>query len=112
MLITGLDPFALGDEPGLQEVAGLGLGGVEFGVGDAGAGGHALDSAGRQDFGVAGAVLMPECAFKYVSDDFHVGMGMRTESRPRSDDVVVDHAQHAEAHPLGIVVVSERECMS
>ncbi len=47
--------------------------------------------------------------FADEGDDFHVGMGMRRETRIRCDLVVVPDAQVAVAHVGGIVVVAEGE---
>ena len=102
-------PAALGQDPDLEEVHGLGLRGVELAVAHAGAGAHALDVARPDDRAGAHAVLVLERALEHVGDDLHVAVRVGAEPAARRDAIFVDHAQRAEAHVRRIVVVGERE---
>ena len=53
--------------------------------------------------------LCVERALEHVGDDLHVAVRVGAEALAGRDAVVVDHAQRAEAHVLGVVVVGERE---
>jgi hypothetical protein len=50
-------------------------------------------------------------AVEHVADDLHVAMAVRAEAGAGCDGVVVEHAQVAEAHVRGVVVVGEREAV-
>src|SRR5437660_5661231 len=52
---------------------------------------------------------MLQRAAQDVGNNFHVPMGMRPETHSRHDQVVIDDAQAAKAHPLRIVVIGETE---
>ena len=82
---------------------------VELGVVDAGSRAHPLHFAWPDRRAVTEAVLVRELAFENVGDDLHVLVVMRAEAAPRIHEVLVDDAQRAEAHVLGVVVVRERE---
>lgn len=57
----------------------------------------------------AHAVLVLERALEYLAEDLHVSVRMRAETHARGDDIIVDHAERAEAHVIGIVVFGERK---
>ena len=109
LLVARREALLLGDDPDLEKVHGLGLGCVELAVADAGAGRHALDVARLDDRAGAEAVAMLERALQHIGDDLHVAVGVRRKSRAGRDAVVVDDAQRAEPHVVGIVIVAERE---
>jgi hypothetical protein len=77
----------------------------------AGPGAHHLHVAGFGAALVAKAVLMGDCAFANIGDDFHVGVGMGGKAGIRRDLVIVPHPQGAVAHIVGVVVAAEREVM-
>ncbi len=112
LVVGGLMAFAIGEEPDLVEVDGLGGGGVEFAVEDARAGGNALDFARAEDGAVPEAVLVLEGALENPGDNFHVTVRVHAEALPGGDAVFVHDAQGAEAHVVGIVVIGEREGMA
>src|SRR6185437_8154150 len=112
LLIARRQAGALGNEPDLEEMDRLGWRRVELAVDDAGAGAHALHLAGPYHGAVAEAVLVLERAGQHVGQDVHVPMAVRRESRARNDAILVDHAQGAEAHLHGIVVIGEGEAVS
>ena len=59
----------------------------------------------------AEAVAVCQLAVEDVADDLHVAVAVRAEAAARSDPVLVDDAQVAEAHVARIVVVGEREAV-
>src|SRR5215472_13391818 len=59
-----------------------------------------------------GAVLVGKRAFKHVSDDLHVLMGVRGKAGTGVHSVFVDHAEFAETHMLSIVIISEGKTMA
>ena len=79
-----------------------------FAVLDARAGPHELDLPGRIT-PRRPAVLVLERALENVGQDLHVAVSVRAEALAGLDPVVVQHAQGAEAHVVGIVVVAERK---
>src|SRR6266850_2233052 len=109
LLVAGREAALLGDDPDLQEVHRVGPGGVELAVRDAGTRAHALHVAGPDLPTAAGGVAMCQPALEHVGQDLHVPVRMRAESLPWLHGVVVDHAQRAEPHVFGVVVVAERE---
>src|SRR5690606_4723047 len=100
---------AVGLDPDLQEVDRPGIAGVVFAVFDAVAGAHPLQLARTQHAAATAAVAVRERPGQHVAEDFHVGVPVRRETAARLHPVLVDHAQRAEAHPRGIVVMPERE---
>jgi hypothetical protein len=50
---------------------------------------------------------MQELALEHVGDDFHVAMGVRTETLAGTDAILVHHPQRAEAGMRRIVVVGK-----
>src|SRR6185312_12815332 len=75
----------------------------------AGAGGHVLQFTGLDDAPVAHGVFMRKLPAEHVGDDFHVAVRMRAEAFAGHDEIVVDDAQAAIAHPCRVVVVRETE---
>lgn len=104
-----LESALAGLDPDLQEVGGFGGGGVEFRVGDAGAGAHELDLSWDQGAGVAERVLVGEASGEDVGEDFHVPVGVGGEAAAWGDMVVIDDAERAEAHVGRVVVIGEGE---
>jgi hypothetical protein len=118
LLVAGRQAEALGQQPDLQEVGGLGLRVVELAVADPRARGHALHVArddhprvGAARLAVSHAVRMRQGAVEDVADDLHVAVAVRAEAGARRDGVVVEDAQVAEAHVRRVVVVGEREAV-
>lgn len=84
-------------------------GGVELAVRNAPARAHQLNPARLELPPVAHAVLVLQRAFQHVAENLHVAMRMRPEALPRSNAVIVDDAQAAEAHLRRIVIIGERK---
>jgi hypothetical protein len=78
-------------------------------VHDAIAGSHDLDLVASEDVRPGQAVAVCQPAVHHVGEDFHVAMAMRSEPLAGRNTVLVEHAQHAEAHEVRIVVATERE---
>ena len=76
-------------------------------VGAIGAGSHVLCLARANHAAIAHRILVLEGAAEDVGDDLHVPVRVHAEPLARQDEIVVDDAQAAEAHPLRIVVVRE-----
>src|SRR2546428_1489095 len=111
LLVSRFHPAALGNDPDLQEVHGLGFGGVELAVHHPATRAHALDVSGLDHASPSGGIAMRETAVEDVGDDLHVAVQMGTEALSGLDRVVVDHAQGPEAGTVWVVVVRERERM-
>ena len=62
---------------------------IELGVPNAG------NVARNNTTGVLQAAAMGHCTFADVSDDFHIGVGMRWETAVRGDFVIVPETQRA-----------------
>ena len=82
---------------------------IEFAVLHARSGRHTLHIARANDRAVTHAVTVLERAVDDVGNDLHVTMTMHAESLRRLDTILVDHAQRAEAHMLGVIVTAERK---
>ena len=52
---------------------------------------------------------MLQRAVEHVGHDLHVPMPVGVEARAGPHAILVDHAQRAEAHVVGVVIVAERE---
>src|ERR1051325_1580041 len=109
LLVARRDLFDGGQDPDLEEVHRLGARAIELAVHDPRAGAHALHFAAAQDALAARRVLVRERPFHHDRDDLHVLVPVRAEALPGRDGVFVDHAQRAEAHVRGVVVVGEGE---
>ena len=99
----------VGEQPDLQEAGGPVVVAVLLAVRDACARAHHLDVAMADHLGVAHAVLVLQVALQGNGDDLHVVVRVRAETHARRHGIVVEHAQHAEVHALGVVVVREAE---
>ena len=75
----------------------------------AAAGGHVLHFAGANNASIAHGILVFERAAEHVSDNLHVRMRMRAEAHAGHDEVVINDAQAAKAHPLRIIIIRETE---
>src|SRR5690606_482067 len=111
LLVAGGDPGALGQDPDLQEVGGPLRVRVELGVGDPGAGAHALDLAREDALDVAHRVAMHQRALQHVADDLHVAVAVGAEALAAGDPVLVDHPQRAPVHVLGVEIAGEGEAV-
>ena len=99
-------------DPDLQQVGRLVRRGIELAVQDALAGAHALHLAAPDDAAVAEAVLVLEGAVENVRDDLHVAVAVHAEAAARRDAILVDHAQHAPAHVVRILIFGEGEAVA
>src|SRR3546814_19890412 len=52
------------------------------------------------------------CSSDLISDDLHVGMGMRRKPGTSGDGVVVPHPDRAPTHAGGIIIIREGEMMA
>src|SRR5262245_15540316 len=84
---------------------------IEFAMRDPRARTHALDLAGVNHRASAEAVFVLQGTLQDVREDFHVAVGVRAESSARLHTVLVYHAQRAEPHMPGVVVVGKRKRM-
>jgi hypothetical protein len=87
------------------------VGSVVLAVRHPGARAHPLHVAGTDHRAVAERIAVREAALEHVADDLHVAMAVGAESLPGLDAILVDHAQRAEAHVIGIVVAGEGEAV-
>src|ERR1700733_762248 len=109
LLIAGRDAGLGRCDPDLQKMNWLGFRMIEFAVRYSRAGAHPLRFAGTNDRAGAEAVLVLERAFENVGDDLHVAMRVGGKPSAWADAILVDDAERAEAHFLGIIVIAERE---
>lgn len=107
--VARFDAFGIGRDPDLEEVRGFGLRGVGFTMAHAAAGGHVLDFAGANDAAVAHGVFVLERAAEDVGNDLHVLVRVRAKAHAGHDEVVINDAETAVTHPLGVIVVREAE---
>ena len=70
---------------------------------------HVLHLSARQRVLVAHAVGVRERAVHHVGQDLEVVVGVRAEPAAGRDEVVVEHAEHAEADVVRVAVLRERE---
>ena len=106
LLISGAEAGLGRLNPDLQQPAGIGAL-VDFAVHDAGAGTQALHFPCPQHGVVTHGVGVGQFPLHHHGDDLHVAVGMHAEAPTGADGVVVDHAQWAVAHPVGMVVARE-----
>src|SRR6185312_1784388 len=109
LVVAWLHVALVGLDPDLQRMRLFRLRGVVLGVEDAGAGRHVLQFTGSDRARAAGGVFVREGPGDHVGEDLHVVVGMHAEAAAGSNDVVVDDAESAEAHPFGVVVVGKAE---
>lgn len=109
LLVARGEAAAVGVNPDLEEVDGVGVGGVALAVEDAASGGHALELAGSDDGGVAEVVSVLEFALEDVGDDLHVAVSVGVEASAGCDAVLVDDAEDGVPHVAGVVVSGEGE---
>lgn len=109
IVMAGWDAELGGFQPDLEEVNGFFGTAVEFTVGEAGAGAHALETAGGEEGGGAGGVFVGEGAIEDPGDDLHIAVGVGAEAGAGHDDVVVDDPEGAEAHVFGVIIAAEGE---
>src|SRR5215813_2819349 len=64
------------------------------------------------DGAVPHAVLVGECAFEDVGDDLHVAVRVHGKSCAWRDEILIDHAQGAEAHPAWVAILVEGKCVA
>src|SRR6266404_6215455 len=107
LVIHGLQALILRKHPNLIEMYGLGFGRVELAMRHAGARAHVLDVARLDHRPVAHTVAMLERTLEHVGDNFHIAMRVHGKTTAAGDAIVVHHAQSAELHVLGVVVISE-----
>src|SRR6185312_1740416 len=73
---------------------------------------HHLDVARDRAPLVAEVVAMGDGAGADIGDDLHVPVRMRVEASAGRNLVVVPDPERAEAHPVGVMVISEAEVMA
>ena len=77
---------------------------------DAVAGSHDLDFVAPEDVRAGKAVAVGQAAVDHIGQDLHVAMAVRSEPLAGRDAILVEHAQHAEAHEVRILIAAEGEC--
>ena len=82
---------------------------VFLAVGQARAGTHHLHIALPNDGFPARAVLVFQVARQRNGDNLHVVVRMLAEAHTPGHGVVVEHAQHAKIHSLGVVIPRKAE---
>ena len=80
---------------------------VEFSVDNAGARAHILYLSAGQNAAVAHGVHMGQLTLRHISDDLHVGVGMKVKAAAGLDQVVIDHPQDTVLQIVGVVVFSK-----
>src|SRR5438034_4262767 len=95
--------------PDLQKVQRLGSRRIKLAVSNARTRTHELDLSWFQLSSVAHAVLVLQCAFQHVAENFHIPVRMLPKALGGCDAVVVDNPQWTETHVSGVVIVGEGE---
>src|SRR6266566_10063035 len=96
-------------DPELQQVHGIILRRIVFGVAHPSPRTHPLNLAWADDAYVAHVIAMFEGAFDDIGDDFHLTMRVKGKAAGGSYYVVIENAQRAKIHVCRVVVVVERE---
>src|SRR3954454_4640546 len=112
LLVAGLDATAVRQDPYLQQMDWVRVRSIHFAMPDTAARAHALPVAGTNHRTSAEAVLVTQCTFKHVGDDFHVAVRMRWKTLSRLNHVLVDDPERAEAHEIRIVISIERKSVA
>src|SRR5438046_10112744 len=77
LLIARLDAAVLGQNPNLEQMGRIRLGGIRLTVANPGARAHPLSITGTNYRAVSNAVLVFERAFKPLGADLHIAMRLR-----------------------------------
>src|SRR5438876_8082259 len=112
LLISRLDAAPLGENPNLEQMGRIRLGGIRLTVANPGARAHTLSITGTNYRTISHAVLMFESAFQQISDDLHVAMRMRGKTMSGLHPIFVDDSKGAESHVAGIVILIEGEAVA
>src|SRR5437899_5832340 len=107
LLIARLDAAVLGQNPNLEQMGRITLGGIRLTVANPGARAHTLSITGTNYRAVSYAVLMFERAFKQIGDDLHIAMWMRGKTMSGLHPIFVDDSMGAESHVVRIVILIE-----
>src|SRR5438034_5861507 len=102
----------LGQNPNLEQMGRIRLGGIRLTVANPGARAHTLSITGTNYRAVSHAVLVFERAFKQIGDDLHVAMRMRGKTMSGLHPIFVDDSKGAESHVAGIVILIEGEAVA
>src|SRR3989442_15757647 len=97
LLIARLDAAVLGQNPNLEQMGRIRLGGIRLTVANPGARAHTLSITGTNYRAVSHAVLMFERAFKQIGDDLHIAMRMRGKTMSGLHPIFVDDSKGAES---------------
>src|ERR1700754_1383762 len=111
LIVPGFDAGLFGEDPDLEDVDGIVVGGIVFGVADAAAGAHDLDVIGIDEAFGAGAVFMCQCSLEGDGDDLHIFMGMVVESAAADDCVVIQYPQCPEMYFFPVMPIPEAKGM-
>src|SRR5437667_11057152 len=112
LLISRLDAAPLGENPNLEQMGRIRLGGIRLTVANPGARAHTLSITGTNYRTISHAVLMFESAFQQISDDLHVAMRMRGKTMAGLHPIFVDDSKVAESHVVRIVILIERKTVA
>src|SRR5689334_10690850 len=93
LVVAGPDAFDFGHDPNLQKMERLRPGWVVFAVRYSGAGTHVLNFSRPNHRTRSHAVLVRDCSFKNIGDDFHVAMRMSGKALSWSHAVFIDNAE-------------------
>src|SRR5438445_11307169 len=102
----------LGQNPNLEQMGRIRLGGIRLTVANPGARAHTLSITGTNYRAVSHAVLVFERAFKQIGDDLHIAMRMRGKTMAGLHPIFVDDSKGAESHVAGIVILIEGEAVA
>src|SRR5437016_7541224 len=112
LLMPRLDAAPLGENPNLEQMGSIRLGGIGLAVPDARTCAHPLPIPWADYRTISHAVLMFESAFQQISDDLHVAMRMRGKTMARLHPIFVDDSKGAESHVAGIVILIKGEAVA
>src|SRR5438445_13001578 len=112
LLIARHDAAVLGQNPNLEQMGRIRLGGIRLTVANPGARAHTLSITGTNYRAVSHAVLVFERAFKQIGDDLHIAMRMRGKTMAGLHPIFVDDSKGAESHVAGIVILIEGEAVA
>ena len=107
LLITRCDIALIRQHPNLQKLHRLIGITIHFAVNNPRTRRHDLNLATSNHTTVPHAVAMRQIAFQRNADDFHIAVRMLAKATTAHNAVVIDHAQRAKTHAIGVVVMTK-----
>jgi len=111
LIVTGFYIFLIREDPYLKKFLKPVFILVVFAVCNARTRAHYLHIPGFDNRYVAHVVFVFQFAFERNGNDFHIVVGMCSESHTCFHTVIIQYPQRAKIHPFRVVVIREAECV-